>query len=101
MINYGFTKEIDKSFDEAIDFVSDELQKEGFGILTKIDIKYTFKEKLDIDFKKYVMLSACNPPNTFKAIQATRAEENISLIRRTRSNTVSAVLIYSAIDDIS
>lgn len=77
MINYGFTKEIDKSFEEAVDFVSDELQKEGFGILTKIDVKDKFKEKLGIDFKKYVILGACNPPNAHKAILA---EENIGLM---------------------
>ena len=77
MINYGFTKEIDKSFEEAVDFVSDELQKEGFGILTKIDVKDKFKEKLGIDFKKYVILGACNPPSAHKAIIA---EENIGLM---------------------
>ena len=77
MINYGFTKEIDKSFEEAVDFVSDELQKEGFGILTKIDVKDKFKEKLGIDFKKYVILGACNPLSAHKAIVA---EENIGLM---------------------
>ena len=77
MINYGFTKEIDKSFEEAVDLVSEELQKEGFGILTKIDVKDKFKEKLGIDFKKYVILGACNPPSAHKAIVA---EENIGLM---------------------
>lgn len=77
MINYGFTKEIDKSFEEAVDFVSDELQKEGFGILTKIDVKDKLKEKLGIDFKKYVILGACNPQSAHKAILA---EENIGLM---------------------
>ena len=77
MIDYGFTKEIDKSFEEAVDFVSKELQKEGFGILTKIDVKNKFKEKLDIDFKKYVILGACNPTSAHKAIVA---EENIGLM---------------------
>ncbi|MHA1463176.1 MAG: DUF302 domain-containing protein [Candidatus Heimdallarchaeota archaeon] len=77
MIDYGFTKEIDKSFEEAVDLVSEELQKEGFGILTKIDVKDKFKEKLDIDFKKYVILGACNPTSAHKAIVA---EENIGLM---------------------
>lgn len=77
MINYGFTKEINKSFDETVDLVSDELQKEGFGILTKIDVKDKFKEKLGIDFKKYVILGACNPPSAHNAIVA---EENIGLM---------------------
>ena len=77
MIKYGFTKEIDKSFEDTVNLVSDELKKEGFGILTKIDIKDKFKEKLGIDFKKYVILGACNPP---KAHEAILAEENIGLM---------------------
>ncbi len=77
MINYGFTKEINKSFEETVDLVKNELNKEGFGILTKIDVKDKFKEKLGIDFKKYVILGACNPPNAHKAILA---EENIGLL---------------------
>ena len=77
MIDYGFTKEIDKSFEEAVDLVSEELQKEGFGILTKIDVKEKFKEKLGIVFKKYVILGACNPTSAHKAIVA---EENIGLM---------------------
>ena len=77
MINYGFTKEIYKSFEEAVDLVSEELKKECFGILTKIDVKNKFKEKLGIDFKKYVILGACNPSSAHKAIVA---EENIGLM---------------------
>ena len=77
MINYGFTKEIYKSFEEAVDLVSEELKKEGFGILTKIDVKNKFKEKLCIDLKKYVILGACNPSSAHKAIVA---EENIGLM---------------------
>jgi uncharacterized protein (DUF302 family) len=77
MINYGFTKEINKPFEETIDLVSNELKKEGFGILTKIDVKEKFKEKLGIVFKKYVILGACNPSSAHKAILA---EENIGLM---------------------
>ena len=54
MINNGFTKEIDASFEETLDKVSNELEKEGFGILTQINIAEKFKEKLGIDFKKYI-----------------------------------------------
>ena len=64
-------------FDEAITKVTESLKKEGFGILTKIDVKEKFKEKLGIDFKKYVILGACNPVNAHKAILA---EENIGLM---------------------
>ena len=77
MINYGFTKEIDASFEETLDKVSSELKKEGFGILTQINVTEKFKEKLDIDFKKYMILGACNPPSAHKAILA---EENIGLL---------------------
>jgi uncharacterized protein (DUF302 family) len=66
MINYGFTEEIDASFEEILDKVLNELKKESFGILTQINVTEKFKEKLDIDFKKYIILGACNPPSATK-----------------------------------
>jgi len=77
MINYGFTKEVKLPFEEVIAVVTEELKKEGFGILTRIDVQEKFKEKLGIDFKKYVILGACNPASAHKAIVA---EENIGLM---------------------
>jgi uncharacterized protein (DUF302 family) len=77
MINYGFTKEIDASFEETLDKVSNELKKEGFGILTQINVAEKFKEKLGIDFKKYTILGACNPASAHNAILV---EENIGLM---------------------
>ena len=77
MINYGFTKEIDTSFEDTVTNVSIELKKEGFGILTQIDVTEKFAEKLGIDFKKYIILGACNPPSAHKAILV---EENIGLM---------------------
>jgi uncharacterized protein (DUF302 family) len=77
MINYGFTKEIDASFEETLDKALNELEKEGFGILTQINVTEKFKEKLGIDFKKYMILGACNPPSAYKAILV---EENIGLM---------------------
>lgn len=77
MINYGFTKEISSSVEEVIPRVTEALKKEGFGILTKIDVKEKFKEKLGIDFKKYVILGACDPSS---AHQSILAEENIGLM---------------------
>ena len=56
MIKYGFTKELDMSFDGAVEAITAALKKEGFGILTKIDVKEKFKEKLGIDFRNYVIL---------------------------------------------
>lgn len=77
MINYGFTKELNTSFDRAVERATESLKKEGFGVLTTIDVKEKFREKLGIDFKKYVILGACNPAN---ARQAIEAEENIGLM---------------------
>lgn len=67
---YYFTKTINTTFDNAIQKVTEELKKEGFGILTEIDVKETLKKKLDVDFKKYRILGACNPPFAYKALQA-------------------------------
>jgi len=68
--NYGYGKKVDASFDQAIERVKEELQKEGFGILTEIDVKATLKKKLGVDFHNYVILGACNPPNAYKSLQA-------------------------------
>lgn len=60
----------DISFSEAITKVTAELKKEGFGILTEIDIQATLKAKLDVDFYKYTILGACNPPFAYEALKA-------------------------------
>ncbi|MFO7559532.1 MAG: DUF302 domain-containing protein [Desulfobacterales bacterium] len=77
MITYGFTKEIDASFEETLDKVTNELKNEGFGILTQINVAEKLEEKLGIDFKKYIILGACNPPSAHEAILV---EENIGLM---------------------
>jgi uncharacterized protein (DUF302 family) len=69
-MNYHITKAVDYSFDEAIDKVTAELKKEGFGVLTEIDVKDTLKQKLDVDYKKYRILGACNPEFAYQALQA-------------------------------
>lgn len=69
-MSYYFTKTVDDNFDRAIEKVTEELKKEGFGILTEIDVKETFKKKLDVDFRKYRILGACNPEMAHQAIQA-------------------------------
>jgi uncharacterized protein (DUF302 family) len=69
-MSYYFSKKISVSFDEAVEKVRDGLKKEGFGILTDIDVKETLKKKLDVDFRKYRILGACNPPFAYKALQA-------------------------------
>ncbi len=69
-MSYYFSKILAGSFDESVNKVTDELKKEGFGILTEIDVKATLKKKLDVDFRKYKILGACNPPFAYKALQA-------------------------------
>src|SRR6056297_270948 len=70
-MSYYFNKTLSgKSFDQAIEDVTAELKKEGFGVLTEIDVKETLKKKLDVDFKKYRILGACNPPYAHRALLA-------------------------------
>jgi uncharacterized protein (DUF302 family) len=76
-LNYGLKKTLTLSVEEADRRVREELQKEGFGILTEIDVKATFKKKLDVDFRPYKILGACSPP---LAHQALTAETDIGLL---------------------
>ncbi|WP_423819477.1 DUF302 domain-containing protein [Salinimicrobium sp. TIG7-5_MAKvit] len=69
-MSYYFTTTLKQDFDTAIQKVTEELKKEGFGILTEIDVKETFKKKLDVDFRKYRILGACNPKMAHQAISA-------------------------------
>jgi len=62
-------KTVHRSFDEAVSAMTDALKTEGFGVLTKIDMKEKLKEKLNVDFRKYVILGACNPPFAHNALQ--------------------------------
>ncbi len=76
-MQYGFSKTVDLSFEQTIEKVTEELKKEGFGVLTTIDVKDTLKKKIDVDFKKYTILGACNPPIAHKSLQI---EEEIGLL---------------------
>ncbi len=67
---YGIRREIDRPYDEALDRTRKALSAEGFGVLSEIDIKAKLKEKLGVDFKRYAILGACNPPLAHKALQA-------------------------------
>ena len=68
-MRYYFSKTVTSSFDETVAKVTAELNKEGFGVLTDIDVKKALKEKLDVDFKRYRILGACNPAFAHKALQ--------------------------------
>ena len=74
---YGFNVKVNDNFDAAVERVTEELQKEGFGILTEIDVAATLKKKLDIDRRPYKILGACNPK---LANQAIEAEPDIGLL---------------------
>ncbi len=67
-MSYFITKTTDFSFEEVLEKIPVELKKEGFGILTEIDVKETFKKKIDVDFRKYKILGACNPAFAYKAL---------------------------------
>lgn len=69
-MSYYINRTIDLSFDEAVERVTEELKKEGFGVLTTIDVKATLKKKLDVDFPNYRILGACNPPFAHKSLLA-------------------------------
>ena len=74
---YHNSKTVSTTFEETIERVTEELKNEGFGVLTEIDVKETLKKKLDVDFRKYRILGACNPPLAYKALSE---EENIGVM---------------------
>jgi len=76
-MSYGFSKTLNLSYEKAIEKVTEELKKEGFGVLTSIDVKETLKKKIGVDFKKYAILGACNPVLAHKALLT---EEELGLL---------------------
>ena len=76
-MSYYFSKILNLSFEEAVARVTEALKKDGFGIITEIDVKETLKKKLNVDFRKYKILGSCNPPYAYKALQA---EDKIGLM---------------------
>ena len=76
-MKYGVSRAVPLPYEKAVEKVTAELSKEGFGVLTTIDVKETLKKKLNVDFRKYVILGACNPPFAHRALEA---EEEIGLL---------------------
>ncbi|MCZ2355735.1 MAG: DUF302 domain-containing protein [Bacteroidia bacterium] len=100
-MSYSFSKIVNYDFAEAISKVTDELKKEGFGVLTEIDVKETLKKKLDVDFRNYKILGACNPTFAHKALTAeseigTMLPCNV-IVQETADNKIQV----SAIDPVA
>jgi len=76
-MNFGMSRIVPFSYEEAVDRVTAALKAEEFGVLTTIDVQETLRKKLSVDFRKYVILGACNPPFAHQALQA---EEQIGLL---------------------
>jgi uncharacterized protein (DUF302 family) len=68
--DYGFGRKFDIPYEKAVEKATAALKEEGFGVLTEIDVKATLKKKLDVDFRRYVILGACNPPHAYDALNA-------------------------------
>ncbi len=76
-MSYYFNRTLQTTMEDAVVRVIDELQKEGFGVLTEIDVAATLKKKLDVDFRRYLILGACNPQYAYRALQA---EDKIGIL---------------------
>lgn len=104
-MSYYFTKTVNLPFDDTIVKVTEELEKEGFGILTEINVKETLKKKLDVDFRPYRILGACNAPFAYKALQAeekigTMLPCNVIVQQKENGVEVSAVNPVSSMQAI-
>jgi len=76
-MEYGFTRTVNLPYETAVERVTEELRNQGFGVLTTIDVRGTLKQKLNVEFTKYVILGACNPPLARRALEV---EMNIGLL---------------------
>ena len=100
-MQYSIDKILDMCFDDAVNRVVEELKKEGFGVLTDIDVQTILKKKLDVDFRKYRILGACNPPFAYKALQAERRIGTMLPCNVIVQETESGQIEVSAIDPIA
>ncbi|GIK61838.1 MAG: hypothetical protein DAHOPDDO_02183 [Ignavibacteriaceae bacterium] len=109
-MTYYFSKIVKDSFESTLHKTELALKQEGFGILTEIDVQETLKKKLDVDFRKYKILGACNPPYAYKALQAedkigTMLPCNVIVIEQSENKTevaaVDPVSSMQAVDNVN
>ena len=96
-MRYFFNTEVEGDFDDVVERTINALQKEGFGILSDIDVKATLKKKLDVDYGNYRILGACNPPYAYQALQlenkiGTMLPCNV-VVRQTEEGTIEVAAI--------
>ena len=102
-MEYGYKKQAHIPYEEAIAKTKEELSREGFGVLTEIDVKATLKKKLDVDYDNYIILGACNPPFAYQALQAEKdfgllLPCNVIVYDTNGETFVSAILPTSAMN---
>ena len=100
-MTYHFSKTVQSSFDDAIRRVTDELKKEGFGVLTEIDVRETLKKKLNVDFRRYKILGACNPQFAYQALQAEDKIGTMLPCNVIVQETAEGAIEISAVDPVA
>ncbi len=98
MSDLGFQIYLNSDYDTAVARVTAELKKEGFGVLTEIDVKATLKKKIDVDFRPYIILGACNPPLAHKALTADPEAGMLLPCNVTVSQEADGRILVSIID---
>ncbi len=100
-MSYHFTTTLETSFEDAIEKVTDALQEEGFGVLTEIDVRATFKKKLDVDYPRYQILGACNPDFAYQALQKEQKIGTMLPCNVIVQDNEDGTIDISAVDPIS
>ena len=100
-MSYYFSRTVESSFDDAVDRTREALRNEGFGVITEIDVQKTLKSKIDVDFRRYLILGACNPAMAYEAL---RIEDKVGTMLPCNvvvQETSSGRIEIAAIDPVS